>query len=177
MSDVLEIAIDALRSRITAVFPAQVRAAVEPLTDEQVWWRPNERSNSIGNLILHLAGSIDYYLNRNIGGLAFTRDRDAEFAERTRIPKAELLARFDAMVANAEKTFDALAPARLGEASPEPTMYRMAVEDVINVLAHLSNHAGQIVWIAKMLEESAVDEVWIRTHRKLGAWKARDTSA
>jgi Protein of unknown function (DUF1572) len=174
MSEVLTVAIDALRTRITRVFPAQVRAAVEPLTDEQLWWRPNERSNSIGNLILHLAGSIDYYLNRNIGGLDFTRDRDAEFAERKQIPKAELLSRFDAMVANAERTFGALTPARLSASSPEPTMYRMAIEDVINVLSHLSNHAGQIVWIAKMLEEGAVDEVWIRTHRKLGAWKGRE---
>lgn len=171
MTDVLPIALTALRTRITRVFPAQVRAAVESLTDEQIWWRPNEGSNSIGNLVLHLSGSLDHYLNRNLGNLDFTRDRAAEFAERRAIPKAELLARFDEMVANAERTFDALTAERLGEPSPEPSMYTVAFEDVLNAAMHFSNHAGQIVWIAKLLREDAVDDVWIKTHRKLGAWK------
>jgi len=173
MTDVLQIALDALHTRITRVFPAQIRAAVNALSEEQIWWRPNESSNSIGNLVLHLSGSLDHYLNRDLGGLDFTRDRPAEFNERRPIPKAELLARFDAMVANAERTFDSLTVARLGEPSPEPTMYTVLFEDLINVAIHLSNHTGQIVWIAKMLEVHAVDEVWIRTHRSEGAWKPK----
>src|ERR1051325_773549 len=173
MSEILEIALTALRARITRVFPAQVRKALEPLSDEQIWWRPNESSNSIGNLVLHLSGSLDYYLNRNLGGLDFTRDRPGEFNERREIPKAELLARFDAMVANAERTFDSLTVERLGEPSPEPTMYSIAFEDLLNVAMHLANHVGQIVWIAKSLDAQALDEVWIRTHRSEGGWKPK----
>ena len=45
-----DIALAAFRSRMTGVFPAQVRAALASLTDEQLWWRPNEKSNSIGPL-------------------------------------------------------------------------------------------------------------------------------
>src|SRR5687768_4318028 len=101
-----EIALHAFRARITGVFPAQIRAAVEKLTDEQVWWRPNEASNSIGNLLLHLAGSLNHFLNRNLGGLDYTRDRAAEFSERRAIPKDDLVALFDEMVANAVRTFD-----------------------------------------------------------------------
>ena len=168
MNDVL---IDALRTRMTSVFPAQIRAAVEPLTDEQIWWRPNEQSNSIGNLVLHLAGSLNLYLNRNIGGIDYTRDRAAEFAERRQIPKQELLALFDDMVARAVRTFDSLTPQRLSDPSPEPTMHSIVVQDLVNAFGHLANHAGQIVWIAKMLQGDAVHEIWIRTHRELGAWK------
>src|SRR5712691_12322557 len=102
----------ALRVRITRVFPAQLRAAVDSVTDEQLWWRPNEKSNSIGNLVLHLSGSLNHYLNRNIGGLKFERDRDAEFAARGPMSKSELLAVFDDMVANAEKTFDGVTTER-----------------------------------------------------------------
>src|SRR5262245_11300919 len=111
--------LESLRARICRVFPAQVRAAVEPLDDEKIWWRPNETSNSIGNLILHLSGSLNHYLNRGYGGLDYTRDRAAEFAERRPIPKAELMATFDAMVANAEKTFDGITPERLGQPAAE----------------------------------------------------------
>lgn len=168
-----ELALAALRSRITRVFPAQIRTALESLTDEQVWWRPNEESNSIGNIVLHLAGSLNHFLNRNIGGIEYTRDRAAEFAERREIPKSELLALFDEMVARAEHTFDVLTPERLDDPSPEPKMHTIVLEDLMNVLAHLANHAGQIVWIAKMLHAGEIDDVWIHTHRELGAWKRK----
>jgi len=168
MNDVL---LDALRTRIVRVFPGQIHAAVEPLTDEQIWWRPNEQSNSIGNLLLHLAGSLNHFLCRNIGGIDYSRNRAAEFAERRQIPKQEVLAIFDDMVARAERTFDSMPLERLADPSPEPSMHSLVVQDLVNALAHLANHAGQIVWIAKMLRGDAVNEVWMRTHRELGAWK------
>jgi uncharacterized damage-inducible protein DinB len=171
-----DVALTALRIRITGVFPAQIRAAIGPLTDEQLWWRPNEQSNSIGNILLHLTGSLNHFLNRNLGGIAFERDRAAEFSERRPLPKHELLALFDDMVTKADQTCCALTPERLGEPSPEPTMHDIIFEDLINIVAHLASHAGQIVWIAKMLNEGGVDEVWMKTHRAEGAWKKRESS-
>lgn len=168
-----DIALAALRSRITGVFPAQIRTALASLTDEQVWWRPNEKSNSIGNLVLHLTGSLNHFLNRNLGGITYDRDRAAEFAERRSLPKSELLALFDDMVTKAERTFDAMTPDTLSRPSPEPSMHAIVIEDLINITAHIATHAGQIVWIAKMLNENAVDDVWIKTHRSEGAWKKR----
>ena len=35
----------------------KIERCLENLTDEQIWWRANEESNSIGNLILHLCGN------------------------------------------------------------------------------------------------------------------------
>ncbi|HET7434172.1 MAG TPA: DUF1572 family protein [Thermoanaerobaculia bacterium] len=166
-----EVVLAALRKRITGVFPAQVRAAIEPLTDEQLWWRPNESSNSIANIVLHLTGSLNHFLNRNLGHLDFTRDRPTEFSSRGTMSKAELLAAFDGMVAHAVETFDALTPEALENASPEPSMHSFVVEDLLNVGMHLANHVGQIVWIAKMLQEGAIDEIWMRAHRSEGAWK------
>lgn len=171
MPETLETALAAFRSRICRVFPAQIRAAIAPLTDEQIWWRPNQTSNSIGNILLHLTGSLNHYLNRNLGGIDYKRDRAAEFSERRPLPKEELLTLFDQMVAQAERTLESLTVDRLGEPSPEPAMHALIVEDLINIAGHLANHTGQIVWIAKMLDAGAVDEVWIRTHRHEGAWK------
>lgn len=166
-----DIALNALRSRITRVFPAQIRVAVETLTDEQVWWRPNEESNSVGNILLHLTGSINHFLNFKVGGIDYARDRAAEFAERRSIPRDELMAMFEEMVARAERTFEGLTPESLEAPSPEPKMYSIVLEDLIGVATHIANHAGQIVWIAKMLHGGAIDDIWIKTHRQLGAWK------
>lgn len=160
MNDVI---LRAFRTRITGVFPAQIRAAIEPLTDEQIWWRPNEASNAIGNILLHLTGSLNYFLNRNLGTLDFTRDRPAEFAERRALTKSELLAAFDAMIAEAERTFDALTPERLADPSPEPSMHAIVAEDLINITAHIASHAGQVVWIAKQF--ATMDELWMKSHR------------
>ncbi|HEX9162796.1 MAG TPA: DinB family protein [Thermoanaerobaculia bacterium] len=166
------VALDALRLRITRIFPEQIRACLDQLTDEEIWSRPNEQSNSIGNLVLHVAGSLDHYLNRALGGLDFNRDRPAEFAERRRIPKDELRRRFDTMVSHAEKTFASLTPARLGDPSPEPKMNRLVVEDLIGVAVHFATHTGQIVWITKMIKGGgSLDEIWMRAHKRAGAWR------
>src|SRR5205823_8124238 len=98
MSDPLPYVLASLRARITKVFPAQIRECLAKLDDEQIWWRPNESSNSVGNLVIHLAGSLNHFLNRQLGGFDYDRDRAAEFAERRHIPKDELLATFDEMV-------------------------------------------------------------------------------
>ena len=42
------------RKQLLEVYLPRLRETVAPLTPEQVWWRPNDASNSIGNLLLHL---------------------------------------------------------------------------------------------------------------------------
>ena len=46
------------------------------LTDEQVWWRAGEESNSVGNLMLHLAGNVRQWVVCGLGGAADRRERD-----------------------------------------------------------------------------------------------------
>ena len=76
--------------------------------------------------------------NRNIGSIPYDRNRDAEFAERTHIPRHELLSIFDDMVAKAEQTFDTLTIDRLGAASPEPRMFHnLRVDDHADPVAEL----------------------------------------
>ena len=68
---IAEFALQALRIRTTKVLPAQVRCCIEELNDEQLWWRPNPQSNSVGNLVLHLRGAVLHYLCRGVGGLEY----------------------------------------------------------------------------------------------------------
>ena len=41
-------------------YRTKIRAAVEALPEEGLWWRPNEQANSVGNLLGHLAGIRHY---------------------------------------------------------------------------------------------------------------------
>jgi uncharacterized damage-inducible protein DinB len=174
--DILTATLKAMRLRITRTFPDQVRAALAELSDEQIWWRPNEQSNSVGNLVLHVTGSLNHYLNRQIGGIIYERDRAAEFAERKKVPRAELLAHFDEMVSDAGKTFEKLTLERAGEPSLEPRMSSIVAEDIVGIATHLSTHVGQILWITKMLRAGALDEVWVKTHRE-SAWRPEKSEA
>jgi uncharacterized damage-inducible protein DinB len=163
--DLNAVALAALHSRITRIIPAQIRKCVEELSEEQLWWRPNDASNSVGNLVLHVSGSMRHYLSRGVGGIEYHRDRPSEFSERGPVPKADLLATFDETIAQAAQVLDSFDTSRFLEATDEqnyvPTMFDL----IYNITIHLATHAGQIVYITKMLKEGSVDELWIRAHK------------
>ena len=48
----------------------KIRLAVEPLSEDAIWWRANDASNAIGNLLLHLAGNIRQWIVSGVGGAA-----------------------------------------------------------------------------------------------------------
>ena len=80
------------RDKLIGQYWPRLRGAVESLTDEQVWWRPNEASNSVGNLILHLNGNVKQWLVASFSGREDLRNRPAEFAGRDTIPAARAAA-------------------------------------------------------------------------------------
>ena len=79
----------------------RIKHCVDQLTDAQVWWRPTETMNSIGNLLLHLAGNVRQWIVAGVGGAPDVRRRQSEFDERSPIAKAELLRRLETTVAEA----------------------------------------------------------------------------
>jgi uncharacterized damage-inducible protein DinB len=164
------LALNVLRIRIAKVLPAQIRSCLEQLNDEQLWWRPNAQSNSVGNLALHVCGAVMHFLCRGVGGQPYDRDRPAEFATGS-MPKEQLLALFDEMVAKAEETFASINESQLSDPSTEPTYYSTVFEDLFGVAIHMAVHTGQIVFVTKLLKEGSVNDLWSQTHRSQGAWK------
>ena len=61
-------AIIALSRRYLREYLTKIRLAVSVLDDHVVWARPNEASNSIGNLMLHLAGNARQWIVSGVGG-------------------------------------------------------------------------------------------------------------
>src|ERR1051325_2238352 len=113
-----ELVLEALQSRITRILPAQVLSCVEELNEAQLWWRPNETSNSVGNLVLHLSGSMRHYIAKTVGEIEYARNRRAEFDERGPLPKAEVIAIFREMLEQVAQVLGDFDRARLLDATP-----------------------------------------------------------
>jgi uncharacterized damage-inducible protein DinB len=160
-----QVALAAFRRRITDVLPTQVRSCIEDLTEEQLWWRPNDESNSIGNLVLHMSGSTRHYLSRGIGQMDYKRDRPAEFSERGPVPKEQLLSIFDETIAQAVSVLDSFETSRFTDPSEEPDYYGTVFEQILGITMHLATHTGQIVYATKLLKQGSLDELWIRVHK------------
>src|SRR5689334_23583801 len=88
----------------------KIERCLEKLTDEQIWWRANEESNSIGNLILHLCGNARQWIICGVGAQPDHRDRDSEFAQREMISRAELLTLLHSTLSEVQTTLLNLDP-------------------------------------------------------------------
>jgi uncharacterized damage-inducible protein DinB len=155
--------IEEVRGRLVSGFPQQVRACLDALSDEQLWWRPNAASNSVGNLVLHLCGSTRHFLGRAVGGTDYRRDRPAEFAEKGPIPRERLRAILDETVAETEGVLASLAPGRLQETTDRAGEPFTVLSLLLRTSHHWATHVGQMVFAAKALREGVFDELWRKT--------------
>ncbi|MEK6258665.1 MAG: GNAT family N-acetyltransferase [Planctomycetota bacterium] len=78
-----------------------VRHCVNQLSQSQIWSRPDEHHNAIGNLLLHLEGNLRQWIVAGLGNSVDLRNRPAEFAERRPLSAIELLTRLDGCVHDA----------------------------------------------------------------------------
>jgi hypothetical protein len=139
------------RTKLLDQYWPRLRSSVEPLTDEQIWWRPNAACNSIGNLLLHLNGNVGQWMVASFNGLDDARNRPAEFNERRRLPGRLLLERLDETMQEAEKVLDRLTPDDLAATYHIQGYTVSGLAAVYQVVEHFGMHYGQIVYITKAL--------------------------
>jgi uncharacterized damage-inducible protein DinB len=132
----------------------KIERCLEKLTDEQIWWRANEESNSIGNLILHVCGNARQWIVSGVGSEADNRNRDAEFEQRELIPRAELLSLLRTTLADVETTLRTLDEGVVLDDRSIQGHDVDILEAVFHVTEHFSMHTGQIIMLTKMLTSS-----------------------
>ncbi|MCB9357518.1 MAG: DUF1572 family protein [Calditrichaeota bacterium] len=127
----------------------QIEEAVERLDEFQVWARPNPASNSIGNLLLHLAGNIRQHIISGCGGVPDVRKRSSEFAAQEGANKNELLAALKQTVDEACETLATLDPSVLMETRVIQNKEAVVFVNTHHCIAHFAYHTGQIVMRVK----------------------------
>jgi hypothetical protein len=150
-SQLASVFIEFSRTKLLGQFWPRMKECVAPLTTEQVWWRPNDASNSIGNLMLHLDGNVRQWLVDSFNKNQDQRDRPAEFAAQSGLSAADLLSRLGATLDEAAKVLDRLTVDELLAPYEIQGYHVRGLDAVYQVVEHFGLHYGQIVYIVKSL--------------------------
>jgi uncharacterized damage-inducible protein DinB len=128
---------------------AELHKWVDSLSEEEFWRNPFSHGNSVGHLVLHLTGNLNYYIGAQVAGTGYERDRDREFTETQQRPKNEVMAAFDRTIGMVMETIRKqneeswTAPY---EAKGEPDAKdRFTV--LLRCAGHAYHHVGQIIYL------------------------------
>lgn len=138
----------------------KIKHCLGQLSDEQVWWRPRDEMNSIGNLLLHLSGNVKQWIIAGLGTANDDRDRPAEFAAPVEIPKAELLQQLADVVTEAKSVLaqrtsqEMLADCRIQ--GFELTGWKALFDSV----THFKGHTQEIICLTRLQLGAAYQFEW-----------------
>lgn len=150
MTNSPELFISEARRHLMQEYLPWLRACLVKLSEEDVWWRPNAKSNSIGNLILHLCGNIRQWVIHGVGGAADRRNRPAEFAARESFSNAELLEKLESTLTEVDSVLANVHLEKLAEQRVIQGFNVTMLGAIFHVVEHFSYHTGQIIYITKM---------------------------
>lgn len=133
--------------------------------DASLWAVPPGITNSAGTLLLHLAGNLQHFVGRHLGGTSYVRNRDAEFSRRA-VSRAEILRELDAAAAALDAGFARLTAVGLASNFPEPIagMTFTTGDWLVHLVAHLGYHLGQIDYHRRIVlgDSTTVDAVPVK---------------
>lgn len=134
----------------------KVMHCLDQLTEEEIWKRPNNASNSVGNQVLHLCGNIRQYAVASLGQKEDTRKRDSEFSATGGFSKAELSEKLSATVQMAITTFLEVSQEELLRARNVQGYHYTGIAVIMHVVEHYSYHTGQIAFWTKLLRNESL---------------------
>lgn len=142
--------IDRSRYYLGAEYLPKIRRCVAVMTEEDLWWRPHARSNSIGNLLLHLSGNIRQWVVSGIGGEPDVRQRQTEFDADGAHSGTELMDLLETTLRDVDRVLSGLSPAALLERRVIQGRDVTVLEALYHATEHFGMHTGQIIYIAKL---------------------------
>ena len=124
----------------------------QELNENDIWTYPNESSNSIGNLILHLCGNIRQYIISSLGQRKDNRERDKEFSEKGGYIKSELLDQLNKTIHEAVEIIKSADGDSLVKVRSVQGYSYSGLGIIYHVVEHYSYHTGQVIFFTKLLK-------------------------
>lgn len=138
----------------------KLRHCVAQLDDELLWRRAIDGQNSVGNLILHLAGNLQQWCVAGITEDSDDRDRAAEFTANGGVTASVLLGRLDNVVENAMIVIRQLEAADM----PQPRVIQgfevTVLQALCHTIPHFVGHTHQIILLTRLMLKDAYRFEW-----------------
>jgi uncharacterized damage-inducible protein DinB len=130
-----------------------IKKSLENVTDNEIWQKPNDSLNSIGNLILHLCGNMTQYIISSLGEMEDKRNRDAEFQTKDGLTKDESIKKLENTVDDAKRVIFDAKPEQLVKIRSVQGFSFSGVGVIMHAVEHFSYHTGQIAFWVKLLRD------------------------
>jgi uncharacterized damage-inducible protein DinB len=150
MTDVSSLFIEKARYLLGTEYRTKLRKAIEALPAEDLWWRANPESNSVGNLLLHMAGNLRQWVVSGVGGAEDKRFRAGEFEADGGQSVQEVWAVVESALSDADRVLARLDEKALNRRLTVQGRDVSVLDAVFHVVEHFSMHMGQIILIAKL---------------------------
>ncbi|MBR7208915.1 DUF1572 family protein [Microvirga sp. STS02] len=132
----------------------RLQQEIELYEDEhRIWHVEQGIANSAGNLCLHLVGNLTTYISAELGGVAYTRDRDGEFSQKN-IPRPELIQQIEKTRAEVDQALSRLPVSALPAEYPLQVFENKTSTEyfLIHLATHLGYHLGQVNYHRRLLD-------------------------
>jgi hypothetical protein len=145
-----------MKEWITNVITRELKALRREIesypTEGDLWKILPGVANPGGNLALHLAGNLQYFLGNVLGKSGYVRNRDAEFADRD-VPRADLLREIDNAIAAVDLGMSKISEADLAKPYPEKVggVNSSTGAFLAHFATHLAYHLGQVDYHRRIL--------------------------
>ena len=145
-----------MKEWITNVITRELKALRREIetypSDADLWEVRPGITNPGGNLALHLAGNIQYFLGNVLGKSGYVRNRDAEFADKD-VPRAELLREIDNAIAAVQAGMSKITESDLAKPYPEAVggVSSTTGAFLAHFATHLAYHLGQVDYHRRIL--------------------------
>jgi hypothetical protein len=153
----------------------KIKHCLEQLADEELWWRPADGLNSVGNILLHLSGNLRQWIISGVSGAKDVRDRPAEFSA-TDVARAEVLAALDTAVSETDSVLEKLL-VQIDEFGTEILLTDRRIQGfdetimsaIYDSIAHFRGHVQEIIHITRALRKDDYKFHWTPTSPEQGA--------
>lgn len=121
--------------------------------EENLWKTKGSIKNSAGNLVLHIIGGSNYLIGTTLAKTGYVRNRDLEFSQRG-VERKILVAQLEDLIVLIKKTINDFS--REDMEAEYPLIFDGAKRSnsylLVQLLAHLNYHLGQVNYLRRVLE-------------------------
>jgi hypothetical protein len=142
---------------LAGFYERDLRSVIQELLlfkDEQNLWKTaGSVRNTSGNLALHLIGGLNFLIGTQLAHTGYKRNRDQEFIRKD-VPREELVKDLEAVIQLITQTLKSFDSSRMEADYPIPfdDATRSNSYVLVQLLAHINYHLGQINYLRRILE-------------------------